>query len=353
MTRTALTDGTSCDRKRSHVLLTIAASLMVLTISCIAAARFGAAPLSARTVAAVFADRLGFRIFDASLTPAAKAIVWDLRVPRVLMGAVAGGGLAVVGGVLQVVTRNPLADPYLFGISAGASVGAVLVILYAGSWATAVTLPAGAFVGAAVALLLVLAASRGRARAATSERLVLMGVAVAFMLSALTNFLIVGAADRGAEVALFWMMGGLSTARWQTILVPAATTCVGVLWLVLRAPVINPLAFGDDTARSLGIDAARVRVEVFVVTALMTGAIVAVAGGIGFVGLVIPHVVRLVTGGDLRRLLPWSTMLGALFLTWVNVVARVAFAPRDIPLGIVTSSIGGLFFLWLVWARKA
>ncbi len=325
---------------------------VALLASCLAATCFGAAPIAAATVLHVLLAKCGLGAGGAA-TPsrAAVAIVWDLRLPRVAMGAVAGAGLSVVGAMLQVVTRNPLADPYLFGVSAGASVGAVVVILYAGSFATALTLPAAAFLGALGALAFVFAAARDRSRATTSERLVLTGVAVAFILSAATNFLVVGAADRGAEAVLFWMMGGLGAARWATLPVPALATGAGLLWLFARAPVVNALAFGDDTARSLGIDAARVRGEVFAVAALMTGAIVAVSGGIGFVGLVLPHVARLLVGGDLRRLLPLSALLGALFLVWVDVLARTAFAPREIPLGIVTATIGGIFFLWMMRRR--
>ena len=209
-------------------------------------------------------------------------------------------------------------------------------------------LPGAAFLGALAATVLVFTAAGGRGGAPTSERLVLTGVAVAFILHALTNFLIIGAVDRGAEAALFWMMGGLGTARWTNVLAPCLLTLAGVAWLCLRAPLVNALALGDDTARSLGVDPPRLRAEVFVVTALITGAIVAASGDIGFIGLVLPHVVRPLVGGDLRRLLPVSALLGSLFLVWADVLARSAFAPREVPLGVITASLGGVFFLWLM-----
>ena len=276
-----------------------------------------------------------------------------MRLPRVLLGALAGAGLAAVGAVLQVVTRNPLADPYLFGVSAGASVGAVSVILFAGVVAGTLSLPAAAFLGALAAMLIVFAAARGRDGSVTSERLVLTGVAVAFILHAVTNALIVATADRSADAALFWMMGGFGTARWSVLPAPALLTLCGLGWLWLRAETVNTLALGDDAARSLGTDPQRLRLELFVVTALMTGALVSACGGIGFVGLVLPHIARLLVGGHLRTLLPVAALGGALLLLWVDVAARTLFAPREIPVGVATALVGGAFFLWLMRRRAA
>ncbi|TDR93495.1 FecCD family ABC transporter permease [Enterovirga rhinocerotis] len=324
---------------------------LVLLVSGIAVIAFGAVPIPVRTAFGIVGEGLGLSA-PGGWSRAERNIVWELRLPRIVLAAVAGAGLAAVGAILQVLTRNPLADPYLFGVSSGAAFGAVLVILYATAYAGPVTLPGAAFLGALLAMALVFAAARGRDGAPTSERLVLTGVAVAFVLQAATNLLIVGAVDRGADSALFWMMGGFGAARWAMVPVPLLVTVIGLVWLRLRAPSVNALAFGDDTARSLGIDPPRLRIEMFVVTALITGAIVSASGGIGFVGLILPHIARMVVGGDLRRLLPLSALLGALFLVWVDAFARVAFAPREIPLGIVTASIGGVFFLWLMRRRQ-
>lgn len=326
----------------------------LLVLSTVAAVGFGAARIPTSTVWAVVAHELWpalAPIPDASR--AERNIVWELRLPRVLLGALAGAGLAAVGAVLQVVTRNPLADPYLFGVSAGASVGAVIVLLYAGAVAGVVSLPAAAFLGALAAMLAVFAAARGRDGVVTSERLVLTGVAVAFILHAVTNALIVAATDRGADAALFWMMGGFGTARWSVLPIPAGLTVAGLLWLWLRAETVNTLALGDDAARSLGTDPGRLRMELFVVTALMTGALVSACGGIGFVGLVVPHIARMLVGGHLRALLPVAALGGALLLLWVDVVARTLFAPREIPVGVVTALVGGAFFLWLMRRRAS
>ena len=323
-----------------------------LILSLVAAVGFGAARIPVATVWSVVSHELWPAVFPAQgFGRAERNIVWELRLPRVLLGALAGAGLAAVGAVLQVVTRNPLADPYLFGVSAGASVGAVSVILFAGVVAGTLSLPAAAFLGALAAMLAVFAAARGRDGSVTGERLVLTGVAVAFILHAVTNTLIVAAADRGADAALFWMMGGFGTARWSVLPAPALLTLCGLGWLWLRAETVNTLALGDDAARSLGTDPQRLRLELFVVTALMTGALVSACGGIGFVGLVLPHIARLLVGGHLRTLLPVAALGGALLLLWVDVAARTLFAPREIPVGVATALVGGAFFLWLMRRR--
>lgn len=325
-----------------------------LILSLFAAVGFGAARIPLPTVWSVVSYELWPAAFPADgFGRAERNIVWELRLPRVLLGALAGAGLAAVGAVLQVVTRNPLADPYLFGVSAGASVGAVSVILFAGVVAGTLSLPAAAFLGALAAMLIVFAAARGRDGSVTSERLVLTGVAVAFILHAVTNALIVATADRSADAALFWMMGGFGTARWSVLPAPALLTLCGLGWLWLRAETVNTLALGDDAARSLGTDPQRLRLELFVVTALMTGALVSACGGIGFVGLVLPHIARMLVGGNLRMLLPVAALGGALLLLWVDVAARTLFAPREIPVGVATALVGGAFFLWLMRRRAS
>lgn len=324
-----------------------------LALSAVAAVGFGAARVPIPKVWAVVLHELWPALAPpADASRAERNIVWELRLPRVLLSALAGAGLAAVGAVLQVLTRNPLADPYLFGVSAGASVGAVTVLLYAGAVAGMLGLPAAAFLGALAAMLAVFAAARGRDGVVTSERLVLTGVAVAFILHAVTNVLIVMATDRGADAALFWMMGGFGTARWSVLPIPAVLVVGGLLCLWLRAETVNTLALGDDAARSLGTDPGRLRLELFLVTALMTGALVSACGGIGFVGLVVPHIARMLVGGHLRALLPVAALGGALLLLWVDVAARSLFAPREIPVGIVTALVGGTFFLWLMRRRS-
>lgn len=324
----------------------------LLCLSCILSVGIGPVTITVGKVAGILAAHLGWSDGPANWSLAEQNIVWELRLPRVLLAAVAGAGLAVVGAVLQVLTRNPLADPYLFGVSAGAALGAVIVILGVGPLAGTLGLSMAAFAGAMAAMLLVFAAAHGGGQTPSSGRLVLTGVAVAFILQAITNTLIVSDAHRAGETVLFWMMGGLATARWDSLLAPALATALGTLWLCLRASTINALGFGDDTAQSLGIHVGRLRMEVLAVASLITGTIVAACGGIGFVGLMLPHITRLFVGGNLDRLLPVTALLGAIFLVWVDALSRTLFAPREIPLGVVTSLIGGVFFLWLMRKRK-
>jgi iron complex transport system permease protein len=185
----------------------------------------------------------------------------------------------------------------------------------------------------------------------SGERLILTGVAVAFILQAVTNFLIFNTLERGADAAIFWMLGGFSNARWHLVPLPLGVTVAGIAWLVFRAPSVNAMVLGDEAARSVGVDPAALRLELFVVTAVMTGATVSASGSIGFVGLILPHVVRLFTGGDLRRLLPITAIGGALFLVCADVAARMLWAPREVPLGVITALIGGVVFLVLMRRR--
>jgi len=328
------------------LLLCSLAGVLVLSVA------LGTVTISPHSVVGIVTSELFNSASPPSWTRGERHIVWELRAPRALLAAAAGASLATIGAVLQVLTRNPLADPYLFGISSGAALGAVTVILYAGAKTTSVALPAAAFIGALLAMAVVFFASRSPS-GTSSERLILTGVAVAFLLQAVTNFLIFNTLDRGADAAIFWMLGGFSNARWHVLPLPVVVVLTGVGWLLLRARVINALALGDDAARSVGVDPFALRLELFVVTSLMTGATVASCGAIGFVGLILPHVARMLTGGDLRRLLPVAALGGAVFLVGVDVVARRVMLPREVPLGVVTALIGGVFFLLLMRGRRS
>ncbi|WP_093613695.1 FecCD family ABC transporter permease [Streptomyces indicus] len=280
-----------------------------------------------------------------------RTIVLDVRLPRVLLGAVIGAGLAVIGTVLQALVRNPLADPFLLGVSSGASAGAVLVIVLGigGGVAMTVTVPAAAFAGAMASLALVYVLARGRSGAMTGARLVLAGVAVAYILSALTSLLLVTSADANhIQEVLYWTLGGLGSARWHMLALPAATLLIGTLVLVTLARPLDLLLAGEEGATVLGLDTGRFRAAVFVLTSLLTGAAVAYSGAIGFVGLMVPHAARMVVGAGHRRLLPVAALGGALFLVVADLAARTVAAPQDIPVGVLTALTGGPFFLWLL-----
>jgi iron complex transport system permease protein len=323
---------------------------VVLALSCALSLVFGAAQVPLERVLAILARQL-FGIEPAvAVSVGQDSIVWQLRAPRVLLGALVGAGLALVGTALQAVTRNPLADPHLLGVSSGAAFGAVLVVLYLGEFAGMLSLPLAAFVGAMASMLLVLAiASRGGRL--HSERLLLAGVAVSFVMMAASNLLLYLGNPHAASSVLFWMLGGLGLARWELLWLPALCLALALAVLLGLGRALNALMAGEQSAVSLGLEPRRVRLVVFVVASLLTGVLVSLSGTIGFVGLMLPHVARFLVGAEHRRVLPVAALLGALFLVWVDVAARTWLAPQDLPIGIVTAAIGGAFFVALLRRR--
>ena len=329
---------------------------VLLTVSIGVSATIGQSDLSIREVWTVATDRLGLawlRIDMLGLygvdgvTDLRANLVWEMRLPRVLAAALVGGGLAIVGAVMQTLTRNPMADPYLLGISSGASLGAVSVIV-AGLSIGSLGVAGGAFVGALGAFTLVLALGQRSGRL-TPTRMILAGVAVGAFSSAVTSFLIIWVADPHAtQEAQFWLSGSLAAARLPTVYTMAFAVLIGLLVFGFAARQLNAFAFGEGTAASLGIDVQRSRWVLLVVCALVTGVLVAGSGTIGFVGLLIPHAVRALVGPDHRLVLPLSALVGATFLIWVDVVARVAFDPRELPVGIMTAMLGVPVFLWIL-----
>lgn len=286
-------------------------------------------------------------------TASQDTVVWDLRLPRALLGALVGAGLGVVGVVVQALVRNPLADPYLLGISSGASLGAVGVLVVGVPTIAGIELgpPVAAFVGALGAFALVAAIAR-RGGGLAPLRLVLAGVSVGYLLAGLTSYFVLQAADeRVTRSVLFWLLGSLGAAQWPQLLVPAIGLTLALVVLVGRARSLNALVMGDETAASLGVPVVRLRRELFVVTSLLTGVMVAVSGAIGFVGLIVPHAVRLVVGGDHRRVLPIAALTGAGLLVAVDIAARELLQPQELPVGIVTSVLGAPLFLWLLDRR--
>lgn len=280
-------------------------------------------------------------------------IVWQLRVPRALLAAFVGAGLGVVGTAVQALVRNPLADPYLLGISNGASLGAVAaIVLGAGAGgALGLGLSGAAFAGALATFALVWAVAR-RGGGFAPLRLVLAGVAIGQFLSGFTSYLVLQAGDeQQTHSVLFWLMGSLSGATWTLLAVPAIAVPLALLILQARARGLNALLMGDETAAGLGIDVVRLRRELFLVTSVLTGVLVAVSGAIAFVGLMVPHVCRLLIGGDHRRLLPLSALMGALLLVVVDTVCRTAMDAQELPVGVVTSLIGAPALLYLLDRR--
>jgi len=327
------------------------AGLAVLLVSLSFAISVGAVNIPMGTVWGVLLDKLSPGLVERTWSPGREAIVWEIRFPRALLAMMIGAGLAMVGASLQAVTRNPLADPHLLGISSGGAFGAVLALLHTGLFIGPLTVPLLAFAGALGATAIVLGVSRF-ADATSADRLVLAGVAVSFIVMAGANVLIFLGDPRATHVVVFWMLGGLGLAQWSQLAYPFVVLAVCAAWLTIRAGDLNAMTVGDETASTLGIPVARFRLSVFVVGALITGVMVAFSGIIGFVGLMVPHVVRMLVGGDYRRVLPCSALAGAVFLLWADIAARTVMAPEDMPIGIVTGLVGGMFFVWLLGRRK-
>lgn len=281
------------------------------------------------------------------VSPLMHKILWEIRLPEVCMAMLTGAGLAVTGAILQAVTRNPLADPYLFGISSGASLGAVIVLSTASVVSLSITL--GALAGAmlSVGLMLVLA---GR-EAAKVEHLLLSGVAVSFMLSAFTSLILYYSEPDTAATLLFWMMGSFSNSQWTMLISPALVIVLGVACFLVYRRWFTALLAGEESAQTLGIPVSRFRLAMLILCALITAVLVANVGGIGFVGLMVPHMARFFVGVQMGRLVPFCAILGGVFMVWVDVLARTLLETQVLPVGIVTSAIGSLFFFFILKYR--
>lgn len=280
-----------------------------------------------------------------------RQIIWELRVPRVALAGVVGAGLSIAGVAVQALVRNPIADPYVLGVSSGASVGASLVILFGvlGSLGS-LGLSVAAFCTAMASMTVVyLVAQRGGEL--DPLRLVLSGVVAGYVLSAITSFLVFSGDTRAAQQVLFWLLGSFGGARWSTLAIPVVVLIVALVLLTVRARQLDALTSGDDAATTLGVPVQRLRIELFVITAALTAVLVAVSGAIGFVGLVVPHAVRALVGGLHRRVLVFAALSGALFMIWVDIAARTLARPQEIPVGIITALVGGPVFIVLMRQR--
>ncbi|MEN5075146.1 putative F420-0 ABC transporter permease subunit [Isoptericola cucumis] len=326
------------------------AAVVALVATVLVAVTIGPADLSVGDVAASVAGHLGLGgVLDLEpLGTLQDGMVWQLRLPRVLTAAAVGAGLAVCGVVMQSLTRNPLADPYLLGLSSGASLGAVLVLV-AG---LTVLLPVAAFAGAVAALVAALTLA-GAIGTITPTRTVLAGLAVSQLAAAATSFVIFWSAtgDSYREI-LSWLMGSVAGATWTSVAVTGIAVLVLGTLLASSGSVLDAFTFGDTAAAALGVPVARVRWLLLVGVALLTGALVSQSGSIGFVGLILPHAVRMLTGARHRLLLPLSALCGASFLVWADTLARTVFAPREVPVGIVTAAIGAPVFALLLWKGR-
>lgn len=340
-------------QRRSFYVAVVLLLIVATVLSAVVSVAFGSVTVPLSDVVAVMQHHVGW---GSAPVPQASvdSIVWQLRTPRGLLALLVGAGLALAGVAMQTLVRNPLADPYLLGVSSGASVGATAVITFGvlsslGIWA----LSGGALIGAiaATATVYVITLVQG---GITPLRLILTGVVLASAFSAMASFLVfIGPDPRAAQSVMFWMLGSVAGAQWIKLILPLVAVCGAALVLWVLGPRLDALATGEDVAASVGVNVARLRSGLFALQAVLVGVLVAVSGGIGFVGLVVPHVARMLVGPSHRRLVPCAMLGGAVFLLWVDVVSRVAAGGQEIPLGVVTGLIGAPLFLVLMSSTPA
>ncbi|MFL1381066.1 FecCD family ABC transporter permease [Nocardiopsis protaetiae] len=287
---------------------------------------------------------------DGTYTVLQDQAVWGFRLPRALLAALAGASLALAGALMQAVVHNPLAEPYILGVSSGAGVGAVLVVV--GGAVGGLSLSTAAFAGAAAATAAVYLMARRNGRIAP-QRLILAGVALGALFSAVTSYLTLTTEAQNVFSVMFFLLGSVSAATMGSLLAPALALLVALVVVGAHVRGINALLAGDEAAASLGVSVDRLRTVLLLVSALLVGAVVSVSGSIGFVGLIIPHIARILVGTDHRVMLPVSVLGGAVFLAGADLLARTVAAPVEIPLGILTAVVGAPFFLWLLRRDRA
>ena len=281
--------------------------------------------------------------------PLEQNIILGLRLPRVCLGMVVGASLAVCGVTMQALVRNELADPFILGVSNGATAFATLGMLFgAFSFLGTYSLSISAFIGSAVTIIFVYTISRVRGRIYITQ-LLLSGVAISMIMDGVTNVITLSAPNAlGLHNAEFWMAGSLAGARWAYLTLPLAVLVLCMLVLMLNYRGLNLLLLGDESAGALGVNVRRLQKLLVIVASLMAGVTIAVSGSIGFVGLMVPHFTRMIVGGDHKKVLPVSALLGGILVVWVDVAARTVIAPEELPVGILTAIIGGPIFIWML-----
>ena len=326
------------------------ATAITLAVAVILGLVIGPTSISAQRILGDALSHLG--IGHSTLTSLQSSIVWQLRAPRMVLGLLAGAMLAVAGGTYQGVFHNPLADPYLLGVAAGAGLGATLAIVDVANATTVPTwTPLLAFAGAMVAVTLTWVIG-GRSMRSTTATLVLAGVAVSALFTSAQTFLQQQSSAQSIANVYIWLLGSLANASWHSVFIVTPYVIVCIIVCVLAGRALDVMSVGDDEARSLGLSVRSVRLLVVVASSLGTAAIVSVVGLIGFVGIIVPHIVRLLVGTSYRRILPLSVIFGAAFLVLCDTVARTVMAPSELPLGVVTAIVGAPVFVLILSVRR-
>ncbi|WP_296262350.1 MULTISPECIES: FecCD family ABC transporter permease [unclassified Pseudomonas] len=324
-----------------HVLHALWISALLL-MAVLAGVAIGETTISLPVIFQVLANKLWAA--GLAVDPIDEGIVWNYRLTRVIVAAACGAGLAICGVVLQSLLRNALADPYLLGISAGASTGAVLVAII-GLGAGAISLSAGAFVGALAAFAMVALLARSSRGQTAAGQIILAGIAGSQLFNALTSFLITKSASaEQARGIMFWLLGNLSGVRWTSVMLSVPVVIAGLLVCLWHRRALDAFTFGADSAASLGIAVRRVQAILIATAALVTAVMVSIVGSIGFVGLVIPHAVRMIAGVRHARVLPLSALSGALFMIAADVLSRTLIKGQVLPIGVITALVGAPVF---------
>lgn len=335
-------------RRRLLGLLLATAGVAAVALSVAAAITLGPADVSRVNVRDVLLNHVG--LADIPVRAVEDAIVWEERLPRALTAAAVGAGLGICGAVLQSLLLNPLADPFVLGISSGASTGAVVIGVF-GLGGSALGLSGGAFVGAILAFGLVILLAR--LSGGGTDRVILAGVAGTQLFSALTSFAIFAFADSDeTRGVMFWLLGSLEGVRWDDVALCTVVVLAGTALCQGYAHALDAFSFGDEVAASLGIAVTRLRTVLLVLTAVITATLVSVAGAVGFVGLVLPHAARFLFGPRHARLVPATALIGAVFMVWVDAVSRVAFQPTPLPVGVGTALVGVPAFVLILLRKK-
>lgn len=329
------------------IRLQLLIAILVALISVFASLSLGAVSIQLTALMDTFSTLLQSGTDSLS---GSQSIVYHLRLPRTLIAFIAGGALALSGLILQVITRNPLADPYLFGISSGASFGAVVSLAFAQSlfW---LPLSLSAFVGSMLAMLLLIIVSRMN-RYQRIETIVLSGVAVSFMFSALTSLFLYWSDPQAITSILFWSMGSFANVELSAVVGPVVLLVAALFVVMTFHAKLVALTLGDESAITLGVNVKRLRITMLVIASILTASIVAVAGGIGFVGLMIPHIVRKYVNFGEKYNPIMTVLVGGIFMLWVDILCRVALENQELPIGVVTSALGSVFFLSLLYWRS-
>ncbi|KAA0023625.1 FecCD family ABC transporter permease [Antrihabitans cavernicola] len=332
--------------------IVIGALVITLLVLAVVSACIGQVPTTAAEVLGSVAHRIGLDIGPMPSHPSGEITLWEVRFPRVLLAMIVGGSLGCAGALLQGVFANPLAEPGVIGVSAGAAVGASTVIVFGGSFAAGWSVAAAAFAAGLVttALVYLLARHDGRTEVVT---LVLTGVAINAFAGGLIAFLTFIAEPAARDQVIFWQLGSLNGATWEAVRVVAPLAAIGIAAAIFLAPRLDLLSLGESAARHLGVNVERLRQVVIVVVAVLATAGVAFTGIVVFVGLVVPHLMRMAIGPGHRLLIPASTLGGAIILLAADVGARTLVRNADLPLGMLTSLVGGPFFFWLLRRTRA